>query len=194
MLSYSEIKERKYILLSGTPFEVISSHVSRKQANKPQNKTKLRNLLSGGVIEHTFHVSDTVEEADISRKKIQFIYTRNNEVWFHKEGDPSSRFTISKDIVGEKAKYLKPNLITEVLVFVNDKDEEQIIGIQLPIKMDFEVVDAPPTIKGNTSSGGNKIVSLDNGLKISVPLFIEKGDVVKINTNTGEYVERISRA
>lgn len=193
MLAYNEIKERKYIVLDGAPYEVVYSHVARKQQNKPQNKTKLRNLISGSVVEHTFHVSDTADEADITKRGLEFIYRKGDEVWFNNEGKPSERFSLPVAILGGKEKYLETKMRVDAIVFTNDDDEEQIIGISLPIKMDFEVVDCPPSIKGNTATGGNKIVTLSSGATISAPLFINKGDIIKINTETDEYVERAGK-
>lgn len=193
MLSYNEIKERKYIILDNTPYEVIYSHVARKQQNKPQNKTKLRNLISGGVIEYTFHVSDTVEEAEINKKPIEFIYARGDEAWFHPEGKPGDRFALPLSVLGGKELYLESKMVIDAIVFTDSNDEENIIGISLPIKMDFEVADCPPSIRGNTATGGNKQVTLSSGLVVSAPLFINKGDIIRVNTDTGEYVERVEK-
>ncbi len=194
MLNYNEIKERKYIILDGEPYEVISSQVSRKQANKPVNKTKLKSLISGRVIEYTFHMSDKVDEADISKKNIVYIYSKGNEHWFHSEGDKSDRFPLDENVVGDALKYILSNESVEALVYTNEDDEEQIIGLKLPIKVELEVVEAPPSIKGNTSSGGDKVVITKTGAKVTVPLFIKAGDIIAVNTDTGEYSERVSKA
>jgi elongation factor P len=188
MLNYNEIKQRRYIIHEDAPWEVLSSQVSRKQANKPVNKTKLKNLITGQVIDHTFHVSDKVDEAELERKKIVFIYERNGEYWFHEDGDKSARFSLEEAIIGEGYKYLKPNGIVDASVF-----EEEIIGLKFPIKMDFEVKEAPPAIKGNTASGGDKVVVIETGAPITTPLFINEGDIIRINTETGEYVERAEK-
>lgn len=193
MLSYNEIKGRKYIILSNEPYEVISSHVARKQQNKPQNKTRLRNLVSGGVIEYTFHASDTVDEAEITKRPIEFIYSRGDEVWFHNEGKPSERFSLPVSVLGGKEKYMESKMKADAIIFTDGDGEEKIIGISMPIKIDFEVIDCPPSIKGNTATGGNKIVTLSSGTIVSAPLFINKGDIIKVNTDTGEYVERVEK-
>ncbi len=195
MLSYNEIKERKYILLDGEPYEVISSQVSRKQANKPVNKTKLKSLKTGRVMEYTFHMSDKVEEADVAKKKIVYIYSKgDDEHWFHEEGDKSARFSLDGSVVGDALNYLLPNESVDALVYTDDEGEEQIIGLKLPIKVTLEVVEAPPSIRGNTSSGGDKVVVTKTGAKVTVPLFIKVGDLIVVNTETGEYVERASKA
>jgi len=194
MLNYNEIKERKYILLDDEPYEVITAHVSRKQANKPVNKTKLKSLMNGRVIEHTFHMSDKVHEADMSRKNIIYIYSKGSEHWFHSDGNPGDRFTISDDVVGNAKNYIQERDSIEAVVFTDDDDEEQIIGFKLPIKMELEVTEAPPAIKGNTATGGDKLVTTKTGLKVTAPLFINVGDVIAVNTETGEYTERVSKA
>ena len=194
MLNYNEIKERKYIVMGGEPYEVITAQVSRKQANKPVNKTKLKSLTAGRVIEHTFHVSDTVREADITRKNIVYIYNKGDEFWFHSEGDKSDRFSLNEDVVGSAQNYMLERSSIEALVYTNKEDEENIIGLKLPIKVDLEVTEAPPSIKGNTATGGDKVVTVATGAKITAPLFINVGDIIAVKTDSGEYSERISKA
>lgn len=193
MLRYNEIKERKYIVLDDEPYEVISSQVSRKQANKPVNKTKLKSLITGRVVEHTFHVSDTVSEADVARKDIVYIYSKKGEHWFHSEGDKSDRFQLEEGVVGNTLDYLLEGSTVEALTHTDAEDNEQIIGLKLPIKVELEVTQAPPAIKGNTATGGDKVVTVSTGLKVTAPLFINVGDVIAINTDTGGYTERVSK-
>ena len=194
MLNYNEIKERKYIVLNDEPYEVITAQVSRKQANKPVNKTKLKSLVSGRVIEHTFHVSDNVKEADITRRNIIYIYNKGTEFWFHTEGDKSDRFTLDEDTVAEARNYILERSSVEALVYTDSEDEEHIIGLKLPIKVELEVTEAPPSIKGNTATGGDKLVTVSTGAKVTAPLFINIGDVIAVNTETGAYSERVSKA
>lgn len=195
MLEYNEITLRKIIIFEGTPHEVLASHVFRKQQRKPVNATKLRNLLTGGVTEVSFQVQDKVEEADISTRKMVFLYKnpKNNEYWFAEEKDRSKRFTIDETIIGSPASFLKENALVDVVIFTDNDDEEKIIGVRLPMKLDLEVIDAPPSIKGNTATGGNKQATLETGAVVNVPLFINIGDIVKVNTETGEYVERAEK-
>ncbi len=188
-LDYDEIKPRKYILVDGQPFEILESHVARTQKRKPQNQVKMRNLLNGKVIPGTFHASDTAEEADISKREALFLFANKGEYWFCDPNDRSKRFEISADIIGDGAKYLKENTLVDTKIFEYD-DEEQVIGITLPIKMTFLVKEAPPVIKGNTASGGGKLVTLETGAQITTPFFIEAGDKIVVNTDTGEYFER----
>lgn len=190
MLNYNEIKERKVIIFNDEPCEVISSHVFRKQQRKPVNQTKLKNLNTGKVIEHSFHVSDKADEADLSKKEVVFIFQKGDEYWFHTEGDKSDRFPLTLETIGENVvKFLKANSGALLIIFEYN-GEEKVIGVELPMKMEFAVKEAPPTIKGNTATGGDKLVTLENGTKLTVPLFIEAGEKIVVNTEKGEYVER----
>lgn len=190
ILEYSEVKERKIILHDGEPYEVVSSHVFRKQQRKPVNATKLKNLINGRMAEVSFQSSDKVEEADMSERKALYLYRAKGEVWFCDEDNKSKRFTISADIVGDKIKFVKENSVVTLHIFTDKDDNEKIIGVKLPIKVDLAVTEAPPSIKGNTATGGTKIVTLETGATIAAPLFIEVGEKIRINTDTGEYVER----
>lgn len=194
MLEYSEIRPGKYIIYKSEPYEVLESHVARTQMRKPQNQTKLRGLLTGGVISVSFHAADKVNEADISKRPIKFIYTNRGEYVFSEVNDPSKRFSLEEGLIGPQAKFLKGNTEVDALTFSGDEDEEpKIIGVKLPIKVELAVKDAPPAIKGNTAAAGGKQVTLETGAVVSVPLFINTGDVVRVNTETGEYVERVNK-
>ncbi len=190
-LEYSEIREKKIIIYDGEPCEVIESHVARTQQRKPQNQVKLKTLISGKTINATFHVSESADEADIEKKEVTFLYSNKGEYWFCDPNDKSNRFKLDVGLLGESAKFLKQNSNVTALVWTNDDDEEKIIKISLPIKMNFIVKEAPPAVRGDTSKGGMKIITLENGATLDAPMFIAPGDVVSVNTETGEYVERI---
>ena len=189
ILSYNEITAKKVIVHEGAPFEVLSSHVFRKQQRKPVNQTKLRNLKTGKVTEISFHQSETVAEADIETSNITFLYENRGEYWFCEAENPKNRFSFGADIIGEQGRFMKQNMNVEIKRF-----EDDVIGISLPIKLDLTVKEAPPAIKGNTVQGGTKQVVLETGATINVPMFINEGDIVRINTETGEYVERADKA
>lgn len=189
LLQYSEIKEKKVIIWKDEPFIVLESHVARTQQRKPQNQVKMRSLINGRAVNETFRSSDTAEEADIEKKEVKFIYENKGEFWFCEPNDPAKRFTIDSKIIGDKAKFLKTNLVLHTQIFDYD-DEEKIIGIDLPIKMEFTIKEAPPNIKGDTATGGTKTVVLENDMNLNVPLFIEAGEKIIVNTETGMYVER----
>lgn len=193
MLEYSEITERKYIVFENEPYEVIASHVFRKQQRKPVNATKMRNMLTGRIVEHSFHVSDKAEEADITKKEVKYLYTSKGEFWFCDATNPSNRFELPEVMIGTAAKFLKTNTIVDAMMWDDGKtDEGKIIGLKLPIKMDLKVTEAHPATKGNTAQGASKMVVLETGAEIQVPMFIKEGDVIRVNTDNGEYTDRVS--
>ena len=187
-LNYNQILPKKVIIIDNEPFEVLSAHVFRKQQRKPVNQTKLRGLKSGRVIERTFHQSETAGEADLDKRVIKYIYSNKEEHWFCDSEKPSNRFTLPSTVIGGATQYLKANELVDALVF-----NEDIIGIKLPIKVELKVVEAPPSIRGNTAQGGDKLVVLESGASVTVPLFINEGDIVRINTETGHYTERVEK-
>ncbi len=187
MLEYNEIVERKFIVLDGEPYEVLSSHVFRKQQRKPVNAVKLRNMVTGKVAERSFHVSEKVEEADMSTKEIKYLYTNKGAFWFCDPANPSDRFELSEQIMGQGSQFLKVNSLINALIF-----DEKIIGIKMPIKVDLRVVEAFPAVKGDTARAGNKTVKVETGASVTVPMFVKEGDILRINTETGEYTDRIT--
>lgn len=194
MLEYSEITEKKFIVFEGEPYEVVSSHVFRKQQRKPVNATKLRNLLSGRIVEHSFHVSDKVAEADIDKKEVKYLYKNKGEFWFAEANDASKRFELPEAMIGTASKFLKENMVVDAMLFddpSNPSGQARIIGLKMPIKMDLKVVEAHPATKGNTAQGATKEVILESGAAIQVPMFIKEGDTVRVNTDTGLYTDRV---
>ncbi len=187
LLEYNEVTERKYIVLNGAPYEVVSSHVFRKQQRKPVNATKLKNLLTGKVTEYSFHQNEKVEEAEIEEKQVKYLYNNKGEWWFSDAKDPSKRFKVDQEKIGPGGKFLKQNCVIGQMVF-----GEETLGFRIPITVDLKVTEAAPAVRGDTVSGGSKLVKLETGAEIQVPLFINEGDILKINTETGEYRERIN--
>ena len=188
-LQYNEIREKKIIIHDDEPCEVVESHVARTQQRKPQNQVKLRSLISGKVFPATFHVSDSADEADIIKRDITFLYHNKGEYWFCDPQDKSKRFKLDENLIGNTAKFFKQNENAIALIWDND-GEETIIKVTLPIKMEFKVKEAPPAVRGDTSKGGNKVITLENGATLNAPMFISEGDTIRVNTETGEYVER----
>ena len=171
---------------------VLEFNFLRMQQRKPAAQTKIRDLISGKVISKTFHPQEEIEKADISKKKVKFLYENRQEFWFCEENKPAVRFKLSQDIIGDSADLMKPNLIIDALVFSNQG--EKIINIDLPIKVDLKVKEAPPSFKGDTASGGFKQVELETGAALNVPFFVNEGDVVRVNTRERAYVERVEKS
>jgi elongation factor P len=186
MLEYNEITERKFIIYEDQPYEVLTSHVFRKQQRKPVNAVKMRNVITGSIKEVSFHVSEKVEEAEIESQDVKYLYQNKGEYWFCEANDPSKRFTLADQIVGPSIKFLKQNSIVQAEIF-----DEKIIGVKIPIKVELKVTEAQPAVRGDTVKGGNKTVTLETGATVNVPMFIEQGEVIRINTETGEYTDRV---
>ena len=184
-LEYDEIKERKYIVMDNEPWEVLTSHVFRKQQRKPVNAVKLKNLISGKVTEKSFHVSEKVEEAEIDSKEAKYLYNNKGQFVFCDPKNPSDRFSLPEDTIGSPGKFLKTNSVIKILMF-----GEKTIGIDMPIKVELKVTEAHPAVKGNTAQGGTKQVLVETGATVNVPMFIKEGEIIRINTETGEYAER----
>jgi elongation factor P len=185
-LAYTDLTKGVLFIMDGAPYEVLETHFLRMQQRKAVVQTRIRNLITGKLLDRNFQASDSFEEAEIERKHAIFIYASKGEYWFHTENNPKDRFALGADVVGDQGQFLQPNLRVATMVF-----EDKVIKVDIPVKMDFKVVEAPPSIKGNTAQGGNKVVTIEGGAKVAAPLFINEGDTIRINTQTGDYVERV---
>lgn len=189
LLSYNQILPKKVVIFNDEPFLVVSSHVFRKQMSKPQNITKLKNLKTGRVLDVTFHQNDKVEEASLETKAVTYIFKKPGEYWFHTAGNPSDRFFLTEELIGDQGRFMKERTDYDAVLF-----DEEIISIKFPIKVELKVTEAMDAVKGNTSSGAQKEVTLETGSTIMVPMFINAGDIISINTDSGEYSERVEKA
>lgn len=187
-LTVNDLKPKVYFIFESQPYVVLESHHLKMQQRRPVVQTKIRNLLNGKTLERNFAQSDVFEEADVKKRPVKFLYSHRDQYWFSEPNDPSKRFELPEDILGEQVKFLKPNTILEAMLF-----NDGVINVELPVKMEFEVVEASPAVRGDTAQGGVKQVKLDTGVFINTPLFINEGDRVVVNTQTGEYVERAEK-
>ncbi len=185
MLSYSEIEKGSRIIINNDPHEVIKARSMFTGRSHSVLNTKLKNLRTGRVISKTFHPADSVKEADIEKMKVKFIYSDRGEYVFCEKGDPSNRFELKEKQIGDKKNFLKPNQIVDALFL-----EDELINISLPVKIKLKVKMAPPSVKGESATG-NKTVTLETGFKVTTPSFIETGDIIEVNTETGEYSRRV---
>jgi elongation factor P len=189
MIGINDLKNGIIVKINNDPYVVLSVrhlHIGRGASSV---QTKIKNLKTGQVLERNFRPADEFEEAEIEKMNAKFIYQAKGEYWFHEEGKPQNRFALKADDLGDEADFLKPNLDVQAVMF-----DEKIIAIELPIKVEYKVVEAPPAVKGNTAQGGTKTVVIESGAKITTPMFINEGDIIRINTTTGEYAERVEKA
>lgn len=176
-------------MFEGRPCQVLTSKHSYKAQGTATILTKLKDLLTGAISEQNFRQGDTFEEADIIRQKVKFLFSHRGQFTFIRTDNPSQRFSFDAEQLGQSTKYLIAN--TEVTGIEFDG---QIVNIELPIKMHLKIKDAPPGIRGDRAQGGTKTAVLETGTEIQVPLFVNTGDRIEVNTETGEYVERIEKA
>jgi len=189
MLSYNELRPGVFFILDGQPYEVLEFAFLRMQQRKPVAQTRIKNLISNKIISRNFQPNETFEAADINYKDVKFLYSHRGKFVFSEKNDPAKRFELGEEQIGELAKFLKTDSEVEMIEF-----EGKIINIALPIKMEFKVTEAPPGLRGDTAQGGVKAVKIETGAMINAPLFINEGDIIRINTQTGDYVERVEKS
>lgn len=197
MLTHTDLKKGIQFIFEGQPWEVLEAQAMKMAQRRPVIQSKIRNLIDGRVQERNFQQGDIFEEANLEKKEIKFLYSNpvrggasnganKGQYFFCEINDPSKRFSFTEARVGSQAKFLKPNEIVTSLIF-----EEKIISFILPIKVQLKIKESAPGVKGDRAQGGTKSAILESGAEIQVPLFVEEGDTVEINTETGQYVRRI---
>ena len=185
MLGLSDLRLGAVISINNEPYQIMFTQHIKVARGGAVVKTKLKNLISGSTLEKTFSGSDSIEEADMARRKANFLYEQDNDFFFM-DNEDFEQFQFSADVIGNAKDYLSEGQTVDVLVFNN-----QPVSIALPSKVTLEVSSAPEGIKGNTSGAATKAIILETGLQLRSPMFIKSGDKIKVNTETGEYVERI---
>lgn len=185
MLSISDLQTGVYVVWQGEPAQIIWREHTKLGRGGAILRTKIRGLKSGTIYDVTFKGNDSVEEAEISRSKAQFLYREGDTLHFMKLDD-YDQFTLGRDVVGKQANFLTEGTAVDVMNL-----ESSPINIQMPVKVELKVIYAEPATRGNTAQGNvTKPVELEGGAKIQGPLFLKTGDMVRVNTQTGEYVER----
>lgn len=186
MISVTELRTGTTFKLNGQPYQVVGYKHTKLGRGAANIRVKARNLITGTVVEKNFISGAKVEPIETTIKTLQYLYQDGNNLYFM---DPRSfeQFSLDKSILGKKTKFLKEESQVKALFY-----EGKPLSIELPLSMIFEVIEAPPGVKGDSATASTKPVTLENGLVVQVPLFVEKGNKIKIDTRTGEYVERVA--
>ncbi len=184
MIATNQFKNGIKVILDGDPYNILENQFVKPGKGQAFNRVKLRNLKTGRVLERTFKSGDTLEEADAIDIDLQYLYN-DGETWFFMSPENFEQYAISKTVVSDSVKWLKEQDICKVTLWDN-----QAIAIIPPIFVTLKVVDTDPGLKGDTATGGSKPATLETGAVIRVPLFIEIGEILKIDTRTGEYISR----
>lgn len=184
-ITFREIKKGSVVLFEDQPYQVVDRSFRAKQQREAMATVVMRNLISGKVLEKNFQSSDTIEELDLDETKAQFLYRDEDDYFFMDQGT-YDQFSINKEQLKGAENYLKEEVEVKIVKF-----KETPVDIILPPEVNLKVIDAPPGVKGDTAQGGSKIVTLETGMKISVPLHINEGDVLVIKTKTGNFDRRV---
>lgn len=184
MLSLNEIKIGKVIVVNGEPYVVAKTDHHKMGRGGAVLKVKLKNLISGNILDRTFQGNDKAEEADTEKKKANFMYKDDVNAYLM-DNESYEQFEIPLDTIGDKAKFLKDGTDVDVLYFDGSP-----VAVDIPIKMKFKVISAPPGVKGNSAGNVTKKVTLETGAEVIAPLFINEGDEILVNTDREEYAER----
>ncbi len=186
MLSFSELGRGSRIVIESDPYEIIEAGHMVKGRGKSVLQAKLKNLKTGNMLSRTIRPSESFKEADISKMSIKFLYRKKDEYFFCEEGNPKNRFSLDKEKLDPGVRFLKEGDLADGVLF-----NDEIINIIPPIKVVLKVTDAPPGLKGDRAQAGTKVVGLETGAEIDTPLFIKEGDMIEVNTETGEYARRV---
>jgi elongation factor P len=187
MATYStnEFKGGLKIMLDGDPYSIVENEFVKPGKGQAFNRVKVRNLKTGRVIERTFKSGDSVEGADVVDAEMQYLYN-DGEEWHFMEPQSFEQYTARKEAVGEAVKWIKEQDVCTVTLWNN-----QPLSVEPPNFVQLKVTDTDPGVRGDTSGGGGKPATLETGAVVRVPLFIEIGELLKVDTRTGEYVSRV---
>lgn len=185
MYEITDLKPGRAITIDGAPYIVVASKFGRKSQSKANMQCKLRNLKTGAVVSHNFQGSELIEPADVGFRHVQFLYANPTGFTFM-DLQTYEQCTLGADAVGDAVNFLAEGQEVDVMIF-----SEQPIGVKLPPTVDLRVRETSPGVRGDTATGGTKPAMLETGLTVQVPLFVSEGDTVRLNTETGTYIERV---
>lgn len=185
MLSITELKTGTAIDWRGEPYVVIAYEHGKLGRGGAFVRAKLRNILTGNILEETFKGAIQVPEANIEKRKASFLYHDQDNLVFM-DSENFEQFEIPQKSLGSVSGFIKEGAEVMAMLF-----KGKVISVELPIKVELKVVESPPGVKGDTASGATKTAKLETGATINVPLFVNEGDLIRVNTQEGTYVERV---
>lgn len=186
MYTITDLKPGRAVNLDGEPYIVMASQFGRKSQSQANMQCKLKNLKTGAIIARNFQGSEKIAPADVGYKHVQYLYAGQGTRCFM-DLETYDQFELPDDTVGDGTQYMIDGMEMDALMY-----EEKPIGIKMPVTVVLEIVETMPGVKGDTASGGGKPAKLSSGVTINVPLFVKEGEKIKVNTESGEYVERVS--
>ena len=185
MHSTAEFKKGLKIELDGVPYTIVDFQHVKPGKGGAFVRTKLKSLLTGRVLDQTFRSGEKVKRPDLMEREMEYLY-REGDSFCMMDNETYEQMMLTADQVGEARLYLTENLNVKILFF-----NQQPVGVEVPLFVELEVAQTEPGVKGDTAAGGTKPAILESGVSIQVPLFINEGDRVKVDTRTGTYIERV---
>ena len=186
-INFSDLSRNMVIELDGQPWQIMDYERHKMQQRAPVTRIKMKNLLSGAVVERTFQRYDTeFAVAEIDNRETQYLYTDGSYYYFLDQ-ETFDQYELTKAQLGATLDYLKENMMAEMVFYKGSP-----INVNLPTHVDLEVVETPPAFRGDTAQGGNKPATLETGLRVNVPMFITPGTIIRVDTRNGQYTERVS--
>ncbi len=187
MYDTSDIRKNLKIVLDGAPFTVVDHQFVKPGKGQAFTRTKLKNMITGAVLERTFKSGEKLEKADMEERQMQYLYPEAEQFVFMDTAS-YNQIHLNKDVLGDTPDYLQDGMMVDVLFW-----SERPIGVTPPTFVELDVVETKPGFKGDTTSNVMKAATLSSGKVVQVPLFVNQGDKLKIDTRTGDYVERVKR-
>lgn len=185
MYESGDLRKGLKIEINGEPYIIVQFNFVKPGKGQSLYKCKLKNMLSGVIVDQTFRSNEKFKEADLEEQEMEYLYSDGNNYCFMNTSTYDQEF-LSENQVGDLLKFLKENTVCNVLFF-----DGKAIGFSLPNFVNLRIVKTDPWVKGDTAAGSTKPATLETDYIVQVPPFVEKGELVKIDTRTGEYVERI---
>jgi len=185
MISAGDFKNGVTFELDSQVYRVVDFQHVKPGKGAAFVRTKLKNVITGAALEKTFNPTEKVEEAQIDRKDMQYLYN-DGEIYYFMDNETYEQLPLNKEELGDTLKYLLDNMIVKILSY-----KGKVFGVEPPMFVELEVTYTEPGFKGNTSTGTLKPATLETGYIVNVPLFVEIGDKVRIDTRSGEYMERV---
>jgi elongation factor P len=183
-IAITDAKPGVAIEINGTLFQVIN-YAHNKTAQQANIKIKMKNMLTGAIVENSFRPAEKVEKAHIEYKNMQYLYHDQTDYTFMDQ-QTFDQITLTKEKLGDAAGYIIEDSVASVMYY-----KDQIIGISVPNSVELKITETEPGYKGDTVSGAMKSATLETGITLQVPLFVNQGDKIKVDTRSGKYLERV---
>ncbi len=185
MISTNEFRTGITVEIDGELYQIIDFQHVKPGKGAAFVRTKLKNLLSGSTVEKTFRAGEKIAKAHVERKQMQYLYN-DGDLYHFMDTDTFEQLPIGKDVVEDEKKFLKDNMVLDIAMHGST-----IIGLELPNFVELEVTETEPGIKGDTATGATKNATVETGAIVQVPLFINVGDVLRVDTRSGGYMTRV---